>query len=155
MANDNRLQMSETTSKFEWLEPETLEKLVKGAASLVGLVAKLAKLKQAFSKGRSPKRDLQKLGNEIDELRKDLETVLGVLSSTISSHKKTVNALGQLVTVLGEGRLAKGLGVLTTGLANISKLAQIVISHDARLETLEASVGAGKSKGGRKGKRNS
>jgi hypothetical protein len=152
MANANRLQMSETPYKFEWLEPEKWENLLKGAASVASLVEKLAKLKQAFSKGRSPKRDLKKLGNEIDELRKDLETVLGVLTKSISSNAKSVNALGQLVTVLGDGRLATAL---STGLANVKKLVVIVISHDDRLKTLEASVGAGKSKSGRKGKRNS
>ena len=148
MANDNRLQMSGTTNKFEWLEPETLEKLVKGAASLAGLIEKLAKIKQAFSKGRSTKRDLKKLGNEIDELRKDFETVVVLLTKYFSTHPEFVKAVAA-----GFAALIKGGAAL--GIANLPKITKIVISHDARLKTLEASVGAGKSKSGRKRKRNS
>lgn len=145
---DNRLQMSETTYKFEWLEPETLEKLVKGAATLAGLVEKLAKLKQAFSKGRSPKRDLKKLGNEIDELRKDFETLIDLLTKSYSKHIEFTEAVAVGFAVLEKAGAAFGI-------ANLPKITKIVISHDARLKTLEASIGARKSKAGRKGKRNS
>src|SRR5205809_504164 len=144
--------MSETTYKFEWLEPETLEKFVKGAASLAGLVEKLAKLKQSLSKSRSPKRDLKKLGNEIDELRKDFETLLGVLTKSHLKQVEFVEAVARFVTMLGDGRLTK---LLATGQANVNKLVKIVISHDARLKTLEASIGAARPRADAKGKRNS
>src|ERR1017187_7330510 len=54
-------------------------------------------LKAWFSKSGGRKRDLKKLGTEIDELRKDLEKVCVVMTQAVSSQTRLVEAASGLV----------------------------------------------------------
>jgi hypothetical protein len=123
--------MQTTTYKNEWLQPEPWEKLLPGVAA-VGLA--LAKLKEQFSKrGKPSKRNLKKLGTEIDALQKDLEQLVELLTKYFSTHEKFVNAFVGLLATLDKAGLAQTLG-------NSAKIAKIVIAYDKRLSALEATI---------------
>jgi hypothetical protein len=150
MAKDNHLQIGEITNQIEWLEPKMVGEYLKDAAAAATLIEKLTNLKKTFFKGRRPKRDLKKLGDELDELRKALETVCVLMTKSTASHTKFVEAFARLVRVLGNRQLS---AALSAGLANVNKLVTIVLSHENRLNTLEAPIVPSESKKGRKGKR--
>ena len=127
----------------EWLDPETFEKMVRLGPSLV---SSFSKLKTMLSKGGGSKRDLKKLGAEIDDLRKDLETVCGLISKSIKSHQKFVEAVAGLVAT--GGGLVKFISFAKAVAENTTKITTIVLAHEARLKALEASVAEAKNKRG-------
>ena len=125
----------------EWLEPETFEKIVRCGPSVL---ASLSKLKTMLSKSGGRKRDLKKLGTEIDELRKDLEKVCVVMTQAVSSHTRLVEAASGLVG----GPLTKLVPIVIGAVGNLNKVVPIVLAHEDRLKALEASIAKGKSKKG-------
>ena len=72
------------TYRNEWLEPEKLGQLLKGVAAVA---AGLATLKEKFSKRGGSKRDLKKLGDEIDDLRDSLSKLLEIVGTLAETQK--------------------------------------------------------------------
>jgi hypothetical protein len=127
----------------EWLQPETFEKMVRlGPAFL----ASLSKLKTMLSKGGGSKRDLKKLGTEIDELRDNSWTVCELISKANESHRKLVEALVGLASK--GGTLTKLVPIIFGSVGNLNKVIKIVLAHETRLKALEASIVARKNKRG-------
>ena len=128
----------------EWLEPETLEKLVRLGPSVM---ATLSKLKQMFPKGRGTKRDLKKLGEEIDELAKSLEKVCEVIATHMDLNTKLAQASLPFITEVRK-RISE-LGSFSKSVADyINRSNPVLIAHETRIKALEASIAKGKSKKG-------
>src|SRR5207249_2505244 len=80
--------MSTTTkTNMEWL-PENVEKLLGDLAKLATIGGGLARLKQSLSKRGKKKRDLEQLAQELDELRKDFEKLVEVLTPYFKKHRE-------------------------------------------------------------------
>jgi len=151
--------MSNTSAQLpvvnsEWLEPETFEKLVRLGPSIL---ASISKLKTMLSKGGGPKRDLRKLGNEIDELRDNLSTVCEIIKTSNESHQKLVEALvgsasktgGAIAGLVSKGgALPRLVPIIFTSAGNLNKVIKIVLAHETRLKALEATIAAGKNNRG-------
>ena len=127
-----------------------LEPLIKTAGELVAFAAKCAdtyvSIKKRFPKKPGSKRDLTKLGEEIDGLQKNIQQLAELLVTltkinhqtvldlhkcfdhyreSIDHHSKLVDAAGGVVEIL-------------------KKMAHDISSYDKRLKVVEASMQSGK-----------
>jgi hypothetical protein len=134
----------------EWLQPDTFEKMLRTVPSIL---SSLSKLKSMLPKRGGTKRDPKKLAAEIDELRRDLETVCQTLTTASKSHTQFVQRLGEAAHgLLSEGgpmfkliAFIEAQAKLTKGLIELSNhTTTIALGHERRIKALEASIAAGK-----------
>jgi hypothetical protein len=126
------------TLSNEWLQPETIGRFIKGAPAIL---ASLSKLKKAFSKSKTPKRDLKKIGDEIDVLQKDFNTLCVVMKKHVSSHTNFVSAFHTTFE-----KLIPWLLRLPHHTQRIQEFTTIVLGHEKRLKALETPATALKKK---------
>jgi len=131
--------MAANINKMDWLDLGTWERILTDLTKLARVTAALAKLK----KSKNPRRDLKKLGDEIDELQNSIEKICEVLIKQAKSHREFVESLKALLTVLNSERLFSLVG---TNFSNLNKCVKIIIGHETRLKRLEASMETAKGK---------
>ena len=132
----------------EWVE--AVEKLAGSAPAILNAISRLRK---TFSKRGGPKRDLKKIGDEIDDLKKDFETLCVVMTKHVSSITKFTEAIVRLVAVGGDKKTTiflSALLALPVALGNLQKVTTLALAHETRLKALEAEIAKGKGKRGRK-----
>jgi hypothetical protein len=139
----NRSNELAVLSTSEWLQPDTFERILRAVPSIL---SSLSKLKTMLPKRGGNKRDLKTLGTEIDELRKDLGTVCNLISTSLKSHTKLVEAAAGLVSKAGA--LPRLVHFISGSVGNLNKVIPIVLGHEARLKTLEASIAVSTGKRG-------
>jgi hypothetical protein len=125
----------------EWLQPDTIEKMLRTVPSIL---SSLSKLKTLLPK--RPKRNPRDLAAEIDELTKALAMLIEILKTASESHSKLSIRFVETVGGLVNGPIMKLVSFIKGQAENNKKVTTIVLGHEARIKTLEASIAAGKGK---------
>src|SRR2546427_548130 len=89
----------------DFLTPETITEITavwKMIKDMPKLLTSLSKFKKVFSKGGDSKRDLKKLGTEIDDLKKAFEILCGAMSKHFASNEQFSEAILRLEPLFTE-----------------------------------------------------